>query len=249
MKRVIRLGLEKLLERFEYRLVDARSAPAGFPEVCGQLKGMGVSPATVIDVGVGPGTSWLYEAFPQARFELFEPLDTFGPAIEKATRGLDTRVHWCALGAERSQQTIAVNVDAPTSSSMARYRSEYLDHDGLGLTQTRVDKAVPVCPLDDFGPFPGPVLLKLDVEGYEHQVLKGARRTLENVDAIISEVSVAPRTVDEISLPAYLCLLESMGFSMINIADIAPFGRGRPIAYMDLVFVRSDSALRYGRAH
>jgi len=111
---------------------------------------------------------------------------------------------------------------------------------------TVVEKDVQVRTLDEFGPFAGPTLLKLDVEGYEGKVLKGATRTLQSVDVIISEVSVARRTETELSLGAYLSLLESLGFSVVNIAEISPFDRGGPIAYMDLVFVRSDSPVRYG---
>ncbi len=102
--------------------------------------------------------------------------------------------------------------------------------------------------LDEFGPFAGPTLLKLDVEGYEAKVLQGARETLYDVDVIISEVSVAPRTEVGLSMPAYLSLLESFGFAAINVADISLLGRGGPIAYMDVVFARSDSPMRFGDA-
>ncbi len=99
--------------------------------------------------------------------------------------------------------------------------------------------------LDDFGPFVAPALLKLDVEGFEAAVLRGARTALRNVEVIISEVSVVRRTEQEPSFGNYICQLESLGFSAMNIAEVTSLGRGGPIAYMDIVFARSDSALRY----
>ena len=129
---------------------------------------------------------------------------------------------------------------------MARYAGKYVNAAYRGTSVPAMAKQeVQVRTLDEFGPFAGPTLLKLDVEGYEAKVLKGATQTLQDVDVIISEVSVAPRTEVGLSLGAYLNLLESLGFSAINIAEISPMSRGGPIAYMDLVFARIDSPMRY----
>ena len=57
---------------------------------------------------------------------------------------------------------------------MARYAPDYY----RVREAARVTRQVPVRTLDGFGPFEGPVLLKLDVEGYEGHVLRGAREML-----------------------------------------------------------------------
>lgn len=249
MKNLVRRVIERFLLRYDYRIVDVLSDPPGLACACERLKAKGFMPRTVIDVGVGRGTPWLYEAFPTARFELFEAQSSFAPLVEQVTRGLDARVEYCALGAERMTATIRVEQDRPTSASMAGLTEEYLSAgDNDGSCRHMFEQTVQVRRLDEFGPFEGPVLLKLDVEGFEAEVLKGATRVLDAVDVIISEVSVARRARDELSLAGYLGLLESLGFSMVNIAEIAQIGRGGPVAYMDLVFVRSDSTLRYGKS-
>lgn len=246
IKPLLRNAIETLVRRFDYRLTDVLSDPPGLAGACERLKARGFDPRTVIDVGVGPGTPWLYAAFPKARFELFEPNDAFRPAIEAETEGLDVGVHYCALGAEAAAQALEVNLATPTSSSMAGYRASYLSQgDGLDAPPT-VTRHVDVRRLDDFGPFEGPVLLKLDVEGYEAHVLRGAARALQQVEVIISEVSVAQRTEAELPLGAFLAFVESLGFSLINIAEINAIRRGGPIAYLDAVFVRSDSPMRGG---
>jgi hypothetical protein len=83
-------------------------------------------------------------------------------------------------------------------------------------------------------------------KGAKRRVLQGARETFDDVSVIISEVSVAPCTEVGFSRPACLSLLESSGFAAINVADISSLGRGDPIAYMDVVFARSDSPMRLG---
>jgi FkbM family methyltransferase len=247
MKRLARRGLERLLDRFEYRLADSTADPPGLSGACARLSAAGFVPKTVIDVGVGPGTPWLYASFPSAHFELFEPIAAFRPLIEQATKDLDAVVHYCALGDQRSKLPLQINVESPTSSTMARFTGKYVRAAmGTRAIPTMIEQEVEVRMLDEFGPFTGPTLLKLDVEGYEAKVLQGARETLHGVDVIISEVSVAPRTEVGLSMPAYLSLLESFGFAAINVADISALGRGGPIAYMDIVFARTDSPLRLG---
>ncbi len=243
VRSIARRALERMLLRFDYRLSDMKSDPCGLEGACDMLAQLGFKPRTVIDVGVGTGTPWLYKAFASARFELFEAIESFRPAIDEATRGLDCGVHFCALGEAPSRLIIEFNRATPTSSTMAHYEPSYLQP-ALGV----VEQEVTVRRLDEFGPFAGPVLLKLDVEGYEAHVLRGAGRALDNVEVVITEASVIRRTRAEPSLAEYLGLLESLGFSLINIAEINPVSRGGPIAYMDLVFVRNDSPLRQGHA-
>lgn len=245
MKSIARHVLERLLRRFEYRMVDIEADPAGLEAVCRRLVAKGFAPKTVIDVGVGRGTPWLYTSFPDAKFVLFEALDSFRSEIETITADIDAEVHYCALGEIPAKMLIQVNSGNPTSSSMARYAQSYKDAAAFSSSQpVFVDKEVDVRVLDEFLPFAGPVLLKLDVEGFEGAVLKGGRKTLENVEVIVSEVSVVRRTDMEPTLGSYISLLESLGYSLVNIAEIAAMSRGGAIAYMDAVFVRSDSSMR-----
>jgi FkbM family methyltransferase len=247
IKSLARAVVAKLVRRFDYRLVDVRADPLGLAAVCAQLKRRGFHPRTVIDVGVGTGTPWLYAAFPNARFELFEPIESFRPAIEQSTVGLDVATHFCALGERPSRALIEIDPAHPTSSTMAHYSDRYATASTDGVPRSApVSTEVDVLTLDQFAPFKGPTLLKLDVEGYEAQVVKGATRTLQEVDVVITEVSVTRRTETELSLSSFLALMESFGFSLMNIAEITQIGRGGPIAYMDVVMVRTDSPMRYG---
>jgi FkbM family methyltransferase len=238
--------IESVVQRFDYRLADASVDPTGLAGACERLKRSGFDPRTVIDVGVGNGTPWLYSAFPKAKFILFEPLRRFDPSIQHAMRGFDYQVHYCALGEKQGTMNIAVNEAHPTSSSMATYSGPYLELASAAEPDSVfTETAVPVMTLDDFAPFAGPAVLKLDVEGFEGHVLRGGHAALRGVDIIISEVSVARRTDLELSFGALVSCVEGMGFSVMNIAEIKHIGRNGAIAYMDVVFARSDSDLRY----
>lgn len=247
---VARKSLERLLRYRGYRLTELDQDPVGLSRTCEILKRRGFSPRTVIDVGVGDGTPWLYANFSTAQFELFEPNAAFRSSIEASTSSLArVNIHYCALGAEDAEMTLEVNIQHPTSSSLSTYNQTYLKATDSTLCGTEVRREkVQVQKLDDFAPFEGPVLLKLDVEGFESQVLRGAATALKTIDVVISEVSIARRTLNEPTFGEFVSQLEALGFSLVNIAEIVSIGRGGPIAYMDAVFVRSDSPLRLGTA-
>src|SRR5258708_6407888 len=57
------------------------------------VRNLGFSPATAIDVGVATGTFEIYEAFPNARHLLVEPVAEFKPAIDKIVSSLANAEH------------------------------------------------------------------------------------------------------------------------------------------------------------
>jgi FkbM family methyltransferase len=209
------------------------------------LKLRGFNPATVIDVGVGKGTSWLYDSFPTARLELFEALEVFRPACEEICRNKNARYHLVALGDRSGTAEIDFNVDMPTSSTMAGFSpslSPLAANSNPALKVVR--QSIPIRRLDDFGPFESPILLKLDAEGFEAPILRGGTETLSNSQVLISEVSVMRRHSQEASFGEFISHVESLGFSLIDFAELSPLRRGGPLAYVDAVFVRSDGPFR-----
>jgi FkbM family methyltransferase len=242
-KRIMRDLLERVLAYHDYALKDALQPPRGLGPTAKLLRERGFRPASVIDVGVGNGTPWLYETFPEARFELFEPLDVFEPAMNRICSSYNAQYHVTALGSQSGLATIDVHVNAPTSSTMAGFSPELL----LAAVNpiTSIDqKVIKVSRLDDFGPFEGPVLLKLDVEGYEADVLRGAPSTLAATEVIIAEVTVLKRHMKAMSFGQFMSYLESLGFALVDFAALTPIRRDGPLSYVDAVFVRADSELR-----
>jgi hypothetical protein len=80
---------------------------------------------------------------------------------------------------------------------------------------------VRVAPLDTLGlEFAPPVLLKLDVQGYEDHVLSGARDLLAEAALLECELSLAHLYDDQATFAAMVARMDGLGFALV---DVDPF--------------------------
>jgi FkbM family methyltransferase len=198
------------------------AAPAG-------LRAHDLSPATVIDVGAGHGTELLLEGFPDAYHVLIEPLEEFAPELERVlARHRGERIA-AAIGDERGRVTI--NVDPTLYMSSIRTP---------GRPRPSEARDVPLDTLDDLQAERGwtaPFGLKIDTEGYEREVVKGARRLLAQCQFVMAEVSVAPRFEGDCSAAEFIALMRDAGLDLVDVLDAA---RGLGGSYADLLFKRAS---------
>lgn len=199
------------------------------------LRRWGVRPGTVIDVGVGNGTPHLYDAFPDAYLVLVEPLAEFGPAIA-ATLGKRPGIHVAAaVGAEEAQREVRVEPRFAERSSF--YARHELELTGDPATIRRV----PVTTLDRIlggRQLPTPFGLKIDAEGAELEVVRGAAETLRTTDFVIAEVSVLDRFEGGYTFAEFVAAMADAGFAA---RDILGIGRAdsSEVTFVDLVFRRT----------
>lgn len=186
----IRKKAGRLRARLHARLLESSRAVGFNPTYLARL----CQPATVIDVGVGYGTWPLHKAYPTARFVLVEPLVEYRPHIARLERAYDCTVLYTAVGECEGALDINVDVGYPMKSSFSQ-RTTQDDVDG-----PLARRSVPVVTLDTLvGSLPElrrPILLKIDTEGHELSVLRGATTLLPAVDTVIAEVSIAKRFED-----------------------------------------------------
>jgi len=165
------------------RLVE-RARRATYGGAFDHLKRQGFDPSTVIDVGVATGTPALYEAFPNARLLLIDPLEEVRPHLEAIARHAVRAEYVVAAAAERSGRVVLhLREDLATTS---RYRMR-----GSGGRVVR--REVPALTLDELRRerrLEAPVLLKVDVEGAELDVLRGGTETLTDTEYVILETSL-----------------------------------------------------------
>jgi FkbM family methyltransferase len=149
-------------------------------------------PRTVLDIGanVGRFSITARKLFPDAHIYAFEPLaDCLAEAQQVMRRDAKFTPINIALGAERGQFTFQRNRASPSSSLLRMTRAHTAAFPGTGdVTETTVQ----VDTLDDVAKSLNlelPVLVKLDVQGYEDQVLRGGEHTIRQASVVLVETS------------------------------------------------------------
>jgi FkbM family methyltransferase len=150
---------------------------------------------TFIDAGAHAGqTSRAYHhALPHLTIYSFEPNQEVFRSLQSNTRSL-SNIHLfnLALGEENREGILQTNVFSAGSSILPL---EQLHKEIYRFAGDTYDQKITIRRLDDVAQehgFKGPILLKMDVQGYEKQVLAGAEKTLDAVAVVIAEVCYQP---------------------------------------------------------
>ena len=207
--------------------------------VLDNMKRLGLQPGTVIDVGVGYGTAELWEAFPGARLLLVEPIpDRFGgEAWEGVRRRPGAEVVTAAAGADAGTTTITMH-RAPEMSSVLGAWIGDRDGEAREVPVVRVDEAVHEREL------PGPYVLKVDVEGFELEVLEGASGVLEETEAVLLEVRLFELVPGGAQLHDVIPFMRERGFVAYDLFGGALRLTDGALAVTNIAFVREDGRFR-----
>jgi FkbM family methyltransferase len=191
--------------------------------------GTRTAPQTIFDVGVAKGTQWLYDAFPDAYFVLVEPLQENVPSMRRILRGVSGTYVLAAAGADHGTATINVEPERKGMTSLLERTDE--TSSGGDLEQ----REIPVVTLDSIARGQGaraPFGLKIDTEGYELEVVRGAHEMLSMTEFVIAETSTAGgRFVGGYCADDLIEELHSQGFA---VADVLRTTRH----FADLLFLR-----------
>ncbi len=159
-------------------------------ELLERLAARGFRPAAIWDVGASNGawSAMAREVFEGAIFDLFEPQLGIEPAYERELNEKhghlladpNTRIHRMALGSEPGEIDMTIFPNAVGSTSLA------LTREPEGTRRARV----PVGTVDhcvSSGGLPTPDLIKMDTQGYELEILRGAIHSLPYCTALLME--------------------------------------------------------------
>ncbi|AQR62504.1 hypothetical protein BZG35_13250 [Brevundimonas sp. LM2] len=192
------------------------------------LQQRGIPVGTVLDVGVLHGTPELVDAFPGHHHVLFEPVREFYPFIARAY--------------EYVEHTLVEVAVSDTTGTVTLSLATVID--GMDVSHARVAEAgkegqreVAATTLDDYlagnTTLAKPYLLKVDVDGHELSILKGARQSLADCSVIIVEVQLD-------NLKARTDFLIANGFQIYDVVDLCYYGG--QLAQFDVVFVNVEAA-------
>jgi FkbM family methyltransferase len=147
---------------------------------------------TVLDVGAWKGDSVksFHALFPEARIYSFEPLSDCFAELKKLEGAIpQLKAINFALGNSSERMKINRSGFTPSSSLL---KMNALHKEAFPFTAEETIEEIEVRTLDSFSNeinLVSNVLLKIDVQGFEENVLKGAVETLKKVKIIIVELT------------------------------------------------------------
>ena len=227
--------LMKLLGRPAYWPALARGVAAGVEHeaafVCREY-------ASVIDVGANKGqfATFARARWPAAKIVCFEPLPSPRAKLESVTTG-SVEIHAIALGEVEgeAEMHVASREDSSSLQPLGDAQKQLFDMDEIGQL------TVPVRRLDaviDAAALPRPTLLKIDVQGFEYETLKGAAGLLGVIDAVYVEASFVELYTGQKLAINVAELLTDGGFTQTGQFNVYREG-GRDVQ-ADLLFLRSE---------
>jgi len=147
---------------------------------------------TILDAGanVGQFTLAAARAYPEARVLAFEPVPQAAAILRQRSSGNPrVEVHECALGRESGDLTLFQNEYSHVSSALPIHpnnRHPNYDPTKVQAVQVKVARLDDRVSADDLIE---PALLKLDVQGYEREVLAGAHGILSRIEYLVVEAA------------------------------------------------------------
>jgi FkbM family methyltransferase len=201
---------------------------------------------SILDVGANEGqfASEARHLFPEAHIYSFEPIwNCFNTLQSKSRQNELWSCYNVALSEIEKKATFHLHEENMPSSSLLLATPEELDLYPKSSRQTQVE--VTCITLDKWASYhphalARPLMLKLDVQGYELNVLKGGCASLNYVDAVICEVNVRKFYKDQATFLAIVNLLDARGLHFYGVLEHS-YDQANNVVAFDAVFRRHDT--------
>jgi FkbM family methyltransferase len=204
------------------------------------LASRGFNPSIILDIGAFEG-SWskmAMDIWSEAKFVLVEA----NPAKAALLRD-DARLKNAVL-----VESLLGPIDVPevTFHVMESGSSVFEEHSGVDrrpikLRQRTLDSVTRDFDRVDF--------IKIDVQGYELEVLKGGQQTLAKAQAILVELSLIEINQGAPLLAEALSFMNAVGFVAYDILEFHRRPLDGAMNQIDVLFVREGSPLRADKRH
>jgi FkbM family methyltransferase len=179
---------------------------------------------TILDCGANSGqyVDDLKKARWAGKVYSFEPLsEAYAILSGKAVASDQWQAFHCALGEENGESTIQVAGNS-YSSSLLEFSTDFKelrpDASPVGSETVTIRRLDDVVKEEGFS-FDGPVMLKLDVQGFELSVLRGALETLPRVSVIQCELALIPSYEGGATFVEVREFLRDQGFVLAHLID------------------------------
>jgi len=197
---------------------------------------------TILDIGANTGqfAHKINKIFPNANIYCFEPLeDCYQELVNNCREFNSFQAFNCAIGNETGEIEIHRSEYSPSSSllPMADLHKESYPH-----TRNEIIEKVKIMRLDDVGndlQINKPLLIKIDVQGFEDKVIAGGIELISQADILLLELSIEPLYKEQVLFNEIYRKVVDVGFKYQgNYSQLLNPKDGR-ILQVDSIFVKA----------
>lgn len=199
------------------------------------LKANGFKPSYIIDVGAfeGEWTRMCHAIFQDANYLMFEAQES---KVAKLSQLKSSKIDFCIglLGAESDMKS-KFYVNETVSSALPE--SEKSNQNFIEIPMYTLDDQLNMRGIKkvDF--------IKLDVQGYELEVLKGATNSLSKAEVVLMEVSLIEINKGAPLIAEVMSFMNNKGFVCYDVCSIVRRPLDNALWQTDLIFVSKSSDL------
>jgi len=242
IKKVVNVGLATLdlqVNRRTSQDLQAEHFRLTMEGALEHAKKLGCKPATVLDVGAAHGLIYLYDAFPEARHILIEPLEENRVYLEKLTHQYQNLQYVSAVaGRQAGKATLHVHPDLLGSSLFLEEEDSDVNGTPVEVEVVTLDE---LCAARNCKP---PYLIKIDTQGAELEVLAGAMQVLEETELLLLEVSLFRFFRGGPLFHDVIAYMKERGFVVYDILDFCYRPLDGALCQVNLVFVKDTGRFR-----
>jgi FkbM family methyltransferase len=227
------MKIKKILRRFGFDIVRYHS----FWDDIAMSRGI----KTILDIGANDGSfaRTMRARFPDAEIISFEPLHhSYAALLENMKGDAKFRAYNTALGEEAGETVIHRSASDPSSSllPMAELHKKLYPK-----SAEHTDETIQVARLDEVlknETLAAPMLVKIDVQGFEAGVIRGGTDVLRKADIVLVENSFVTLYEGQALFAEIHDLLHSLGFSYRGRSETHYDLQTKEPIYEDSVFIR-----------
>lgn len=201
------------------------------------LRANGFHPESIVDIGAyeGEWTKMTRALFPEASFLMIEAQASKKEKLQMLADklpGVDYEI--CLLGAQ-AETAVPFYINETVSSALpetSKTEQEYVDLPMLTLDEVLTQKNMK-----------SPDLIKLDVQGFELEVLKGGVEAMKKAEVVLMEVSLIDINQGAPLIDEVIAFMKHSNFRCYDICSMVRRPLDKALWQTDILFVKEGSAL------
>lgn len=217
----------------------------GAPDMFWCLENMrnhGFNPKFILDIGAyeGTWTSRTRDIFPDSRFLMLEAMPGKSNALEAVCQSAPEKIRYqiALLGKENRADVDFYELETASSALQEHFDTAARPVKRNMYTLENILSA---------SDFPRVDLIKLDVQGYELEILKGGIPHLEQAEAVLMEISLIDIHQGVPLFTEVVNFMDQHGFVAYDICGLTRRPLDQALWQTDLIFVKRDSHLRQNK--